>query len=99
MSVENGTIVTAQDSIAHSGAVVSMGGDDYTGRRKIEVKAEPELTRAVIDARAQRKTAIYLYQLSAATEGRKKAEAEADIHWQAELRGKDSYYGIGRCQV
>ena len=40
MSVENGTIViTAQDSIAHSGAVVSMGGGrDYTGRRKIEVE-------------------------------------------------------------
>ena len=50
---------------------------------------------------AQRKTAIYLYQLSAATLAtEEKPKLKPDIHWQCGTAGKGYFaYGIGRCQV
>jgi filamentous hemagglutinin family protein len=94
MSVENGTIViTAQDSIAHSGAVVSMGGDvTIQAGRKIEVEGGAGADeRAVIDARGSEEDGnISLSVVSSDSSDGRKAEAEAGIYiGSAELRGKD----------
>ena len=91
MSVENSTIViTAQDSIAHSGAVVSMGGDvTIQAGRKIEVEGGAGADeRAVIDARGSEEDGnISLSVVSSDSSDGRKAEAEAGIYIGiAELR-------------